>query len=594
MRGKWLASMALGAWLSAVAVWPAFMVPAGRAHLLWQPILWVSVAILAAIRGRRSGWAAAAGQAAFLYIMLTIAAWLPFLHTTTYVEGYVYPRAYGCYLWFYEAGLAALIGWLAGLAARGATSWWTTGGWSRPLVVAPILLLIRAWQVGHLAIPLLGVLTGFGLGLAAWRPLRTVTLPTWGRRAAPWLLAAAAGLLVFGSGVRIYRQTGADFPRASDDGDSYYGLALEVARQPSRIWTPPPFDSNFFSAYVPLMGLWFRVAGPRMPLWLAWQALAGGLLVLMVFRLGRLLGGAAVGAAAAALTAADHVLLHIMGTLNTEVFFLPALYAALWLWASVTEQPAASRLRACALAGLALGLAAVFRPTAVLMTPALIALLWIERPPLSWTRIRQEASRLVGGFALPVAAVALRNRAAWGHWTLFGGSNGSHLSWIANYAWEVQGQHPGVIGWGPWLRLVAEQPSMIWRGMIPDWWAEVRHLWSHPGFGQMDLVQGLNHGGPYQAALAVILGVALAAGAGVAVGERRRIHLVVLALPVYFTGLALVYWVINTRYRAPFIPALYLLAALGLRQLARRAGTAPLPGRPPVEAQQKLSRVAVA
>ncbi len=85
----------------------------------------------------------------------------------------------------------------------------------------------------------------------------------------------------------------------------------------------------------------------------------------------------------------------------------------------------------------------------------------------------------------------------------------------------------------------------------------------------MDLVMGLNHEGPYQALVASFFAAGIAVGAGVAVARRSRADLVCLVLPVYFSALVLAFWVINARYRAPFIPALIALWGLGCREVAR-------------------------
>ena len=170
---------------------------------------------------------------------------------------------------------------------------------------------------------------------------------------------------------------------------------------------------------------------------------------------------------------------------------------------------------------------------------------------------------MLGGFLLSLLPLFIRHRIAWGHWTLFGGSQGGLLSWHANYAWSIHAQHPYAIGWGPWLRLLSADPAAIWREMIPNWWTQILYLWTHRGFGQMDLVEGLNHNGSYQAALTGIAAAGIVVGAILAVRRRTRADLILLLLPVYFSSLALVYYVINTRYRAPFIPTLYLLCCLG-------------------------------
>jgi hypothetical protein len=176
------------------------------------------------------------------------------------------------------------------------------------------------------------------------------------------------------------------------------------------------------------------------------------------------------------------------------------------------------------------------------------------------------------GFIIPVILLLIRHRLAWGHWT-FGSERASPASWGANYAWEIHGQHPSGIGFGPWLHLVASDPSVIWRDMIPDWWAQILSLWTHRGFGQMDLLQGLNYPGPYQAALAGVLAIGVVTGIMLAIRRRTRGDLALVSLPVYFTSLALVWYVINTRYRAPFIPALSLLGCVGFSTIAAWSGT---------------------
>jgi hypothetical protein len=105
--------------------------------------------------------------------------------------------------------------------------------------------------------------------------------------------------------------------------------------------------------------------------------------------------------------------------------------------------------------------------------------------------------------------------------------------------------------------------------MIPDWWTQILSLWTHRGFGQMDFVQGLNYPGFYQAALAVMVAAGVVVGIAQAIRRRTRTDAVLLMLPAYFTSLAFVFWVINTRYRAPFIPSLVLLCCAGWSAIAR-------------------------
>jgi len=568
-RPEWGRAVALGAWLSGVALWPVAMLPVGKTHLLWQPFLLLSLLVLSVGEARRSEWGSALAQSLYLGAFFTLAAWLPMIRTIPSTATFSYPHGYTYYLALYEAAFSALVGCQAFWAASGrAPSWWPAGPWSRPLVMAPVVLLGRAIAVGHGISPLIGIMLGFLMAVLVSRQRPGLVL---GRRGTvvPWMLVGAAVGLVVASGMRFYLQLGADYPLNSDDGISYFQSAEEIAKDPRRIWTPPAFESNMFSLYVVLMGLWFRIVGTQIPSWLAWQGLAAGLLAVMVYRLGQHVSGSRlVGMAAAALVTFDHVMLHLMATLNMEVAFIPALYVAAWLWSTVPEQPPRAQLRRCVVAGVAVGFSALFRPTSGLFPLVLVGALFLERPKLSWRNLMKQAGGLFAGFAAPIALLLIRHRVAWGHWTT-GDASGAPLSWNANYAWVIQGQHPYKIGWGPWLRLLASDPSVIWREMIPNWWAQILYLWTHHGFGQMDFVQGLNYSGVYQAAFMTLMAVGISVGAAVALRRRRRADLVLLALPAYFTGLALIFWVINTRYRAPFIPALYVLAGLGCSLIAR-------------------------
>ena len=559
----WVGPLIVGMWFGAAAAWPASRFALGKTDMLWQPVLLLSALALAFRRARRVGWAAAAAQAFLLAAIMTLAAWLPWLHATASRPEDPYPRAYGYYLLGYEAGLSALVGWLGWEALAGrARAWWAAGGWSRPLVIAPVLLIARAAHMGHWVAPLIGVVTGTLLGmLRPWRALARVPSATWWRLA-PWGLCLLAVLAVVGSGLRIYGQVGFEnYLLDSDDGNTYYTYAVELAKDPSRLWRPPPLEGNFFTLYPLVMSWWFRLAGPQMPSWLLWQGLASGALAITVYGLGRRFASPAAGLIAAGLVTLDHVMLHLMGTLNMEVLFVPALYAALALWAAAADAP--SRWGRAFLAGLMLSVATLMRPTSAFLPGLWLALLFVEHPKRRRAEIVAQGGGLIAGFALPMIALVIRNAFVWGQ--PWGARQGSLLSWRANYAWDIHGQHPAIVGWDPWLRTLAADPSAIWREMIPDWWTQILYLWTHRGFGQMDLIQGLNHHGAYQAALTTIFSAGIFIGVLLAWRRRTRGLLALLSLPAYFTGLSLVWYVINSRYRSPFLPALYLLGCLGIR-----------------------------
>lgn len=559
------AGLVAGAWLAVAAVWPSWRVTVGAVHLLWQPVLMCSLLITAAISGRRDGYRMAAAQAVVLYAVFTLSGWLASLHTTSYWTVYPYPRAYGGYLVLYEAVVALLVGYWGARAVL-------LRDWRLPSAVAPVLLLLRGWQVGHWVVPLAGVACGVALaGRQGWRSAVQPLLPKV-RRVLPMLVFLSGLLIVWGSSLRIYSQTGADFPIASDDGKSYNFMAIDMAAHPGYFFgTELKRDQLHFTGYFPLMALWIRLVGYHIPSWLFWHGVAGGLLALAVYWVGAMAWSARVGVAAAGLVIADRVTLHLMSTMNMETFFLPALYLSVVLWCRAASGPATATLRRSAGAGAALGAATWFRVTSVLLPVAWLLVAHWERPRRTFRSWWRQGAGLLAGFGVPVGLLVLHHRFAWGYWSL-SGLNGKYASG-ANYALEIQGHQPASIGLGPWLQLLAQEPSVIWTQILPGWAAQLVSLWTHTGFGQMDLVKGLNHEGPYQAAVTTLLALGMVIGAGLAVTRRRRVDMALVTLPAYFSALVLAFWVVNARYRAPFIPALLTLCCVGYAAIARAAGT---------------------
>lgn len=588
---RWAGALLLGVWLSITAVWPVGLIPVGKTQVMWQPLLLLTLTILALIRGRREGWGLAVGRSLWMFVVLTIAAWLPALQDLPASQR-GYPAFYDGYLLAYEGGLAMLVGWQAALAACSRRySWWTIDGWSKPLVVAPFLMM--AVQGLHHAGPWVAPVVGLGLGagLGVWQGRRG-----WAGQLSPriwrWVPAGlflVTGLLVFASALRIYSLTGAGYPGASDDGPAYYGLGLAISQDPRLLFTSQLGDQVFFTAYSVLMGFWFwLLSGPHVPSWLLWHGVAGGLLAVAVYWIGRQLTGQAIlGIVAGVLVVADHVMLHLLSTMNQETFFFALIYWALLLWSQAAASPAA-RPRLALLAGLLLGLSVVCRTISLL-----IPLVWYVG--MSWERSRSGVSSarrqggwLVLGCAIPVALMMIRHRIAWGYWTVAGAHAQDYVvGW--NYALRLHDVHLTDVGLVAWLRMLAAEPQLLWQHVIPSWWEQGLALWTHRGFGQMDLVQGLNAPGSYQAALTAILTVSALVGAVVAIRRRTRLDMALLSLPLYFTSFVLLYYVLNSRYRSPFIPALYLLSCLGLslpwvaaRSRDPAAGQMPAPDREPL------------
>jgi len=559
----WAGAVAGGAWLSLTAVWPTSLLTVWKTQLMWQPLFIMTLTILTLLQGPRVGWGISIGRSLWMFAIFTVSGWLPFLRNNP--SPLSYPQVYELYLVAYEVGLAALVGWQAvRSASTPSPSWWASNRWSKPLVLAPLLLALRSVQAGHWVSAVVGISLGISLGLLPQSRRWASRLAPWPRWIIPLGLFVTATLLVFISSLRIYSLTGAEYPNASDDGLAYYGEAVAFAQDPRLFFTSELNDRVFFTGYYPLMGLWFRlVGGPHIPSWLLWHGLAGGLLAVSVYWIGRTLTGqVGFGVVAGIMAVADHVMLHLMSTMNQETFFFPCVYLALLLWSKAGIDRPQTQTRAGLLAGLILGASVVFRTTSVILPFAWYFLLLWERPRPSVRLAKRQVWLMLVGVFIPVALLIIRHRIAWGTWTL-AGAHGEYKIIEWNYALSLHGVHLQNVGLIAWLRMLAAEPRLIWEHVIPSWGKQALELWTHRGFGQMDLVQGLNAPGPYQAALTSVLTVSALIGALVAIRRRTRLDLVLLSLPVCFTSFVLLFYVLNSRYRAPFIPALYLFSCLG-------------------------------
>jgi hypothetical protein len=575
-RISWITTLILVLALACTAVWPSSIIRIHLAQLLFQPALLVLLIGIGwwQLRAQQTVGCVLASLAV-IYTLYALAAWLPWVREG---EGAPYASGYRYVLYAYEAVVAAALSWISCRAVwraidgvRVQDRWWALLGG------IPVLLVIRGCQSGSwLSVPC-GVVMGVAAACGALRWMRHGIPREYPRWVVPTAVCVVAWLIAYAAGLRIYGQTGVDFPIASDDGDSYFRQAVAMAAQPLDFFSDRLHDQLFFTGYYPLMALWFMLVGSaHIPSWLFWHGVAGGLLALSVFALGRRLGGAMCGLIAVAGVIGNHVMLHLMGTLNMETLFVPALYVVLWLWVVAGERT--TERNAYALwTGVTLGIATIVRPTSVLFPVALGAVVLWESSSSTMRRRCVELWRMVYGFAIPVALLYIRNRIAWGQWTL--ASDKAQISMQVNKALIINGQHLSELGWGPWLGELLQHPQVLLTQLIPQWTDNVLRLWTHRGFGQMDLLKGLNYVGPYQAVISNVMLIGVLIGVVAAIRQRHRLGGLLLLMPVYFSALTVPFLVLNSRYRSPFIPALYLLFAWGaiivVRAVARSASAVP-------------------
>jgi 4-amino-4-deoxy-L-arabinose transferase-like glycosyltransferase len=220
-------------------------------------------------------------------------------------------------------------------------------------------------------------------------------------------LILLALILVLGLGLRGYR-VAEPLATPGDDARAYYALSKALYEEGS--YGGPDFrDSSDWSPGAPLLyaASFYATGGPREGVARIVEALLGVAAIVVVFLLGRRLGGSAAGLIAAFGVAVYPPFIHSTGALMSEppaIFTLPAAVLA-FLWASEQE-----RLRAWLLPGLLFGLTALIRPEYMLvgLVFALLAALQIGLAR-GWRPGLAGAALLVAALLVPIIPWTIRN-----------------------------------------------------------------------------------------------------------------------------------------------------------------------------------------
>jgi hypothetical protein len=276
------------------------------------------------------------------------------------------------------------------------------------------------------------------------------------------LVAAAllrAAWSVTASPVAFLEIDGTDYRDIAQNLSAGRGYAVSAPRwfEPAALLPPGPHPDFARPPLLPVLGaVLFRLPGS----WEAWaralMVALGSLAVWLAFRTGGALFNRRTGVIAAGILAVHPYAIYYSGRWSTETPFLVAVLGAV---ATLAEWDACDRgaLRAglprLALAGLLVGLAALARPTGLVLVPALVA--WIllgrnsstiaavppqpdpamqthppraltSRPPRAASRTLAHAAVFLTAVGLTLAPWTLRNQAATGCWnpgTFFGPYN---------------------------------------------------------------------------------------------------------------------------------------------------------------------------
>jgi 4-amino-4-deoxy-L-arabinose transferase-like glycosyltransferase len=220
-------------------------------------------------------------------------------------------------------------------------------------------------------------------------------------------LIALAAIVALGLFVRAYVVV-EPVAHPGDDSRAYYALSKALYEEGS--FGGPEFeDSSDWSPGAPVLyaAAFYATGGAREGTARIVEALMGAAAIVVVFLLGRRLGGRWTGLLAALAVAVYPPFIHSTGELMSEppaLLTLPAAVLA-FLWASEQE-----RLRAWLLPGLLFGLTAMFRPEYLLVGAIFVAMALLRMGlARGWKPGLGAAALALAALALPIVPWTVRN-----------------------------------------------------------------------------------------------------------------------------------------------------------------------------------------
>jgi 4-amino-4-deoxy-L-arabinose transferase-like glycosyltransferase len=220
-------------------------------------------------------------------------------------------------------------------------------------------------------------------------------------------LVALAAIVLLGLLARAYVVV-EPVAHPGDDSRAYYALSKSLYEEGS--YGGPTFDdSSDWSPGAPLLyaASFYATGGAREGTARIVEALLGAAAIVVVFLLGRRLGGRGAGLLAAFAVAVYPPFIHSTGELMSEppaILTLPAAVLA-FLWASEQE-----RMRAWLVPGFLFGLTAMFRPEYLLVGGAFVVLAAIRVGiARGWKPGLAGAGLLLLALALPIVPWTVRN-----------------------------------------------------------------------------------------------------------------------------------------------------------------------------------------
>ncbi len=534
--------------------------PIGGGYGFPIPVIsWLSLAAYAAAVRRRnpSGWRRALLTGFTVHLMALLAS-LPRDFAAIHVELSVWYHRYWTLVWV--VGLAGAVGWVAAQGAR-----WKGREW----VVMPVAISTILWEIVSATRSPSVAMAALLLGAAAAWLQRA---PWFGRmreaagriaRQDRWFLAA---VFLGALGVRLFYttriMTNPDFLNTGSDGPMYDALAKALLRgQADPRWTPIPM---LVPGYIRFLAFLYATVGTDYFRVCAVQSVFGALACLLLYDIGRRLGGVAVGRLAAVFGAFNFLMTFAAAAIGHQA--MDIFWTLFVVWCLVCYLEAPERMgRWMPLIGVVAGWSALTREGNYLLLP--LVCLWLvfgQRRRLGWRIALLDAAGFTIGFfamALPLMSSEGSVRARLSHQWFFYQNAGIDIN-----RWFNPWRDPE-IAWA----LLRSQPFEVLRKMTLAMIGNFNVIFLNQGFGFFDLIFLLRWSTYYFGLWAYAYAAAFA-GLGLVLWRGIR-------APLEWLGWWLIVGVLAARvsvhllfeagyrHRPPFEPYAILLAAFAVVQL---------------------------
>ena len=408
-------------------------------------------------------------------------------------------------------------------------------------------------------------------------------------RAERWGLLA---LLLLAFGLRLWNvhamQANPRFNEPVMDGAYHYDWAQAIVAGESF-----QEDAYFRAPLYPwMMAAVLKVSGGSLFAIRLLQCLLGTLTVWLVWRIGRRTFGPPTGWAAGFLAATYWILVYFDGEFLIPTLYVPLLLLA--LDATLRLEARGYAPKACAIAGLWYGLAAIARPNVLLFMPVLFFWVLARRPgERGWRGKALAGAALTIGTLIPIVPITVRNLVVSGEPVLIATQAGVNF-WIGNHPNSdgMTALVPGTrAGWWEGYedsRRMARQEAgrdlssaqiskhyanKTWRSMAEQPWEAIKHLawktrlfWMGWETSNNQEIRFISHRfnplSRWSINFATLLGLG-AVGLGLALFRKRRETFPLWSFLLVYSGSVIAFFVCS-RFRVPILPILILFAGFAL------------------------------